>query len=101
MVDVSNLKQATEISLLHHALSGVAEEMGEALKRTAYSPNIKERQDYSCAVFDAEGRLLAQAAHLPVHLGSMPASVMACIKLKSINGSLTIKPTTANAPASR
>ncbi|MCF6227771.1 MAG: hydantoinase B/oxoprolinase family protein [Planctomycetes bacterium] len=75
-----SLKQATEISLLHHALSGVAEEMGEALKRTAYSPNIKERQDYSCAVFDADGRLLAQAAHLPVHLGSMPASVEAVIR---------------------
>ncbi|MDC1141661.1 hydantoinase B/oxoprolinase family protein [Planctomycetota bacterium] len=77
---MSILKQAAQISLLHHALSGVAEEMGEALKRTAYSPNIKERQDYSCAVFDAKGRLLAQAAHLPVHLGSMPASVMACIE---------------------
>ncbi|MEE9312948.1 MAG: hydantoinase B/oxoprolinase family protein [Planctomycetota bacterium] len=77
---MTDLKRATEISLLHHALSGVAEEMGEALKRTAYSPNIKERQDYSCAVFDADGRLIAQAAHLPVHLGSMPASVKAVIE---------------------
>jgi N-methylhydantoinase B len=70
-----NLKTSTEIAVLHHALVGVAEEMGEVLKRSAYSPNIKERRDYSCALFDARGRLLAQAAHLPVHLGSMPASV--------------------------
>ncbi|MCC6465343.1 MAG: hydantoinase B/oxoprolinase family protein [Planctomycetes bacterium] len=53
--------------------------MGEVLKRSAFSPNIKERQDYSCALFDAQGRLLAQAAHLPVHLGSMPASVRAVL----------------------
>jgi N-methylhydantoinase B len=53
--------------------------MGEVLKRAAYSSNIKERRDYSCALFDAKGRLLAQAAHLPVHLGSMPASVEAVI----------------------
>ncbi|MCB9933797.1 MAG: hydantoinase B/oxoprolinase family protein [Planctomycetes bacterium] len=70
-----DVRTATEIAVLHHALVGVAEEMGEVLKRSAYSPNIKERRDYSCALFDAKGRLLAQAAHLPVHLGSMPASV--------------------------
>jgi N-methylhydantoinase B len=46
--------------------------MGATLERTAYSPNIKERRDHSCALFDAEGRLLAQAAHIPVHLGAMP-----------------------------
>ena len=74
-----NIQTATDIAVLHHALVGVAEEMGEALKRAAYSPNIKERRDYSCALFDAKGRLLAQAAHLPVHLGSMPASVQAII----------------------
>ena len=49
--------------------------MGAALMRTAYSPNIKERRDFSCAVFDGEGRLLAQAAHIPVHLGAMPLCV--------------------------
>lgn len=74
------LQTATDIAVLHHALVGVAEEMGEVLKRAAYSPNIKERRDYSCALFDAKGRLLAQAAHLPVHLGSMPASVKAVIE---------------------
>jgi N-methylhydantoinase B len=72
-------KHAADIAVLHHALVGAAEEMGEALKRAAFSPNIKERQDYSCALFDARGRLLAQAAHLPVHLGSMPASVEAVL----------------------
>ena len=74
-----NLAQAADVSVFHHALVGVTEEMGEVLKRSAFSPNIKERQDYSCALFDAKGRLLAQAAHLPVHLGSMPASVRAVI----------------------
>ncbi|CAG1771429.1 partial N-methylhydantoinase B, partial [uncultured bacterium] len=74
-----DIAQSAEISVFHHALVGAAEEMGEVLKRSAFSPNIKERQDYSCALFDARGRLLAQAAHLPVHLGSMPASVEAVI----------------------
>ncbi|MBE7493223.1 MAG: hydantoinase B/oxoprolinase family protein [Planctomycetes bacterium] len=73
------LARRLELAVLHHALVGAAEEMGQALRRSAYSPNIKERQDYSCALFDARGRLLAQAAHLPVHLGSMPASVAAVL----------------------
>src|SRR5262249_43671458 len=55
-----------------HLLAAVAEEMGATLERTAYSPNIKERLDHSCALFDSRGRLLAQAAHIPVHLGAMP-----------------------------
>ena len=58
----------------------VAEEMGVTLGRTAYSPNIKERLDYSCAMFDHDGRMVAQAAHIPVHLGSMPASVDAALQ---------------------
>lgn len=53
----------------------IAEEMGTRLERAAVSPNIRERRDASCAVFDAEGRLVAQAAHIPVHLGAMPESV--------------------------
>ena len=56
-------------------LSGIAEEMGAVLRRAAFSPNIKERADCSAAVFDRRRRLLAQAEHIPVHLGSMPASV--------------------------
>src|SRR3989304_5908898 len=56
-----------------------AEEMGAALRRTAFSPNIKERRDYSCAVFDREGAVIAMGDHMPVHLGSMPMSVAAAI----------------------
>jgi N-methylhydantoinase B len=59
--------------------TSVAEEMGETLRRTAFSPNIRERLDYSCAVFDAVGRMIAQAAHIPVHLGSMPESVRSAL----------------------
>ena len=55
--------------------ASVAEEMGTVLKKAAYSPNIKERSDYSCAVFDKEGEVLAMGDHMPVHLGSMPRSV--------------------------
>ena len=56
---------------------GVAEAMGAALERTAHSVNIKERLDFSCALFDADGGLVANAPHMPVHLGSMGASVRA------------------------
>ena len=59
--------------------TSVAEEMGIALRRTAHSPNIKERRDYSCAVFDAAGRVIAQGDHMPVHLGSMPMAVAAAL----------------------
>ena len=57
----------------------VSEEMGVALQRTAYSPNMKERLDFSCAIFDPDGAMVAQAAHIPVHLGAMPFSVAAAI----------------------
>jgi N-methylhydantoinase B len=68
------------LRIAHHRLAGIAEEMGVVLGRTALSPNIKERRDYSCAVFDARGGLVAQAAHIPVHLGSTPLSVRAAIE---------------------
>jgi N-methylhydantoinase B len=68
---------ASMLTIAEAALASVAEEMGEALGRTAYSPNIKERRDYSCAVFDADGAMVAQAAHIPVHLGAMPEAVRA------------------------
>ena len=64
------------LEVFKHLYSSVAEEMGMVLRRTGYSPNIKERRDYSCALFDIKGRMFAQAAHIPVHLGSMPLSVM-------------------------
>jgi N-methylhydantoinase B/oxoprolinase/acetone carboxylase alpha subunit len=67
------------LQVLISRLAGIAEEMGAVLRRAAYSPNIKERADCSAAVFGPDGDLLAQAEHIPVHLGSMPASVRAAI----------------------
>ncbi|MGQ4555487.1 hydantoinase B/oxoprolinase family protein [Halobellus sp. GM3] len=63
------------LEILRNQLEGVAEEMGDVLIRGAYSPNIKERQDCSTALFDADGRMIAQAEHIPVHLGAMPEAV--------------------------
>ncbi|WP_428567737.1 MAG: hydantoinase B/oxoprolinase family protein [Solidesulfovibrio sp. DCME] len=68
------------LEVFKNKFASVAEEMGMALCRAAYSPNIKERRDFSCAVFDASGDMVAQAAHIPVHLGSMPLSVAAVIE---------------------
>ena len=70
---------AAALQVLIARLSGVAAEMGAVLQRAAFSPNIKERADCSAAVFDPSGQMLAQAEHIPVHLGSMPASVAAVI----------------------
>jgi len=70
---------AASLSVLIARLTGIADEMGAVLRRAAYSPNIKERADCSAAVFTPEGELLVQAEHIPVHLGSMPASVAAAI----------------------
>jgi N-methylhydantoinase B len=70
-----------ELSIAAALFSSVAEEMGVTLGRSAHSPNIKERRDYSCAVFDASGRLVAQAAHIPVHLGAMPTAVEAAMRV--------------------
>lgn len=70
---------AVELEVFRHALSGVADEMGTAMRRAAYSPNIKERADCSAAVFDPDGEMVAQAEHIPVHLGAMPASVRAVL----------------------
>ncbi|HZA00321.1 MAG TPA: hydantoinase B/oxoprolinase family protein, partial [Acidimicrobiales bacterium] len=68
-----------ELQVLISRLTGIAEEMGAVLRRAAFSPNIKERADCSAALFTAGGELLVQAEHIPVHLGSMPASVRAAI----------------------
>src|SRR5690554_2714006 len=70
---------AATLSVFHHLFASVAEEMGGTLERAAYSPNIKERLDFSCALFLGDGQMLAQAAHIPVHLGAMPESVRAAI----------------------
>lgn len=71
---------AVELAIFRSAMHSIAEEMGAALRRTALSPNIRERRDYSCAVFDAEARVIAMGDHMPVHLGSMPLSVEAAVK---------------------
>lgn len=71
---------AITLELYKNMLTSVAEEMGVTLQRAAFSPNIKERLDFSCAVFDGTGQMVAQAAHIPAHLGSMPLSVRAAIE---------------------
>ncbi|WP_137289432.1 hydantoinase B/oxoprolinase family protein [Natronorubrum halophilum] len=68
------------LEVLRNQLESVAEEMGQTLIRGAYSPNIKERRDCSTALFDADGRMIAQAEHIPVHLGAMPAAVDAVLE---------------------
>jgi N-methylhydantoinase B len=69
-----------ELEVFKNLYHSIAEEMGAALRRTAFSPNIKERRDYSCAVFDSEGQVIAMGDHMPVHLGSMPMSVAAAVE---------------------
>jgi N-methylhydantoinase B len=68
-----------ELAIFQSVVHSIAEEMGAALRRTALSPNIKERRDYSCAIFDGQARVIAMGDHMPVHLGSMPMSVQAAV----------------------
>lgn len=68
-----------ELAIMKSAFHSIAEEMGAALRRTAFSPNIKERRDYSSAVFDGDGQIIAMGDDMPVHLGSMPMSVRAVL----------------------
>jgi N-methylhydantoinase B len=70
----------TTLEIYRALYTSVAEEMGVTLRRTSFSPNIKERRDYSCAVFDSSGRVIAQGDHMPVHLGSMPMAVAAALR---------------------
>jgi N-methylhydantoinase B len=72
-------RDPVELEIFKNLYHSIAEEMGAALRRTAFSPNIKERRDYSCAVFDSDGEVIAMGDHMPVHLGSMPMSVQAAI----------------------
>src|SRR5512137_2405999 len=69
-----------KLEIFKHLFAAAAEEMGTVLRKSSYSPNIKERRDFSCALFDARGQLVAQAAHIPVHLGAMPLSVAAAVE---------------------
>jgi len=68
------------LEIFKHLFAAIPEEMGAVLRKSSYSPNIKERRDFSCALFDAAGDMIAQAAHIPVHLGSMPLSVAAAVR---------------------
>jgi N-methylhydantoinase B len=78
------------LSVLVGALSGIAEEMGTVLVRSAYSSNIKERRDCSAALFDARGRMVAQAEHIPVHLGAMPEAVAAVMAREPVPGDVYV-----------
>jgi len=77
MTDAPARFDALELTVFSQGVAMLAEEMGTLLERSAISPNIRERRDASCALFDADGRMVAQAAHIPVHLGAMPESVAA------------------------
>ncbi|MBA3912512.1 MAG: hydantoinase B/oxoprolinase family protein [Acidobacteriales bacterium] len=74
-----------ELEVFKNIFHSIAEEMGATLRRTAFSPNIKERRDYSCAVFDGDGQAIAMGDHMPVHLGSMPMSVQAAISRSAMH----------------
>jgi N-methylhydantoinase B len=78
---LQTLVDPISLEVFKNLFASIAEEMGVALVRTSYSPNIKERRDLSCAVFAGAGRLIAQAAHIPVHLGAMPMAVRAALDL--------------------
>jgi N-methylhydantoinase B len=73
------------LEVYKHLFASIAEEMGVILRKASFSPNIKERRDFSCAVFDTQGRMVAQAAHIPVHLGSMPLSVKSAVDKFNVN----------------
>ena len=79
LVNIASLQRMKtdpiELELFRHLLVSIAEEMGAVLRKTSFSANIKERRDYSCAVYDAEGETVAMGDHMPVHLGAMPLSV--------------------------
>jgi N-methylhydantoinase B len=77
-------RDPVELEIFKNLYHSIAEEMGAALRRTAFSPNIKERHDYSCAVFDSNGEVIAMGDHMPVHLGSMPMSVRAAIAARTM-----------------
>ncbi len=81
------MRDPIELEVFKNLYNSIAEEMGAALRRTSFSPNIKERRDYSCAVFDSRGQVIAMGDHMPVHLGSMPMSVAAAIKQCELNHS--------------
>ena len=82
--------EAFELEIFNNILSTIADEMGSVLMRSAFSPNIKERRDFSCAIFNKSGDMVAQAAHIPVHLGSMSFSVEAVLNEEILEGDIFI-----------
>jgi N-methylhydantoinase B len=82
---VLTMRDPVELEIFKSLFHSIAEEMGAALRRTAFSPNIKERRDYSCAVFNGAGEVVAMGDHMPVHLGSMPMSVKAAVETLTLN----------------
>ncbi len=79
MPAVARAVDPIELAIFKSTFHAIAEEMGATLRRTAFSPNIRERRDYSCAVFDRNGNVIAMGDHMPVHLGSMPMSVRVAV----------------------
>jgi N-methylhydantoinase B len=84
MATASKISDSIALAIFQSSIHSIAEEMGAALRRTSISPNIKERRDYSCAVFDAQRRVIAMGDHMPVHLGSMPMSVKVAVESISL-----------------
>ena len=81
----SNRFDPVKLEIYKNRFHSISEEMGAALQRTAFSPNIKERRDFSCAVFDGTGKMVAQGDHMPAHLGAMPLSVQHVIRQLKLN----------------
>jgi len=82
---------SVDLELYKHRLTAVTEEMGAVLQQAGFSPNITARRDFSCALFDAEGSMVAHAAHIPVHLGSTPLSVRAALdSIRMCHGDVVI-----------
>ena len=90
-----------QLELMRNLFEAAAGEMGITLQRVAFSANIKERRDFSCAIFDPEGTLLAQAAHIPVHLGSMGDSVGAVLDRLGNSAKATSRSSMTPSPAGR
>jgi N-methylhydantoinase B len=84
MATAARVSDPIALAVFQSSMHSIAEEMGAALRRTSISPNIKERRDYSCAVFDSERRVIAMGDHMPVHLGSMPMSVKVAVETLSL-----------------
>ena len=91
MKSMNEPQSPIELAIFQSSIHSIAEEMGAALRRTSISPNIKERRDYSCALFDGREKVIAMGDHMPVHLGAMPMSVKAVVdSMKLEEGDIAI-----------